>query len=61
MFRAIKKFHNNEEGMEAVQVAMILAFAAVIVLLVWAFWAPISGWFSGTASSVEGEIQNLSQ
>ncbi|MCE2806520.1 MAG: hypothetical protein LW700_15150 [Gemmataceae bacterium] len=47
MFRALKKFHKNEEGMEAVQVAMILAFAAVIILLVWSFWAPISAWFTG--------------
>ncbi len=52
MFRALKKFHKNEEGMEAVQVAMILAFAAVIILLVWSFWNPIAAWFSGNMGDV---------
>lgn len=59
MFRALKKFHKNEEGMEAVQVAMILAFAAVIILLVWSFWGSIKTWFGDTKTTVDTTIQNL--
>ena len=56
MFRALKKFHKNEEGMEPVQVAMILAFAAVVVLLVWSFWGNISTWFSDTKTKVDAGL-----
>jgi len=59
MFRALKKFHKNEDGMEAVQVAMILAFAAVIILLVWSFWGSIKTWFGATKDDVDNTINNL--
>lgn len=59
MFRALKKFHKNEDGMEAVQVAMILAFAAVIILLVWSFWGSIKTWFGPTKDDVDNTINNL--
>lgn len=38
-------FHNRSEGLEALQIVMILAIAAVCLVFVKAFWTPLSQWF----------------
>jgi hypothetical protein len=41
----LKKLHNDEEGLEALQVVIILAIAAIIIALVKIFWGTIKSWF----------------
>jgi Flp pilus assembly pilin Flp len=43
----LARFHRDEDGIEAIQVVMILAFGAVVLVAAWAFWDKISGWASG--------------
>jgi hypothetical protein len=58
--RAAHKFHNNESGLEALQVVMIIAIAALCLSVIKYFWDSnirdwvinlvnqITGWTSGT-------------
>ena len=51
---AFNKFHNDEAGLEALQVVMILAVAAVALIAVKGQWETIKTWFedvSGQATS----------
>ena len=41
---AVKAFHNDEDGLEAVQVVMIVAVAAVILIGAMAFGQEIFNW-----------------
>lgn len=59
MLRALKKFHKNEEGMEAIQVAMIIAAGAVIILLIWSQWTTISSWFTSTTTGTGGVTDKI--
>ena len=43
---AIRKFNNDEAGLEALQVVMILAVAAVALIAVKTQWTTISQWYS---------------
>ena len=47
MQNAIRKFHNDEAGLEALQVVMILAIAAVALIAVKTQWTTIKGWYDG--------------
>jgi hypothetical protein len=61
--KAAQKFHENESGLEALQVVMIIAIAALVLLVVKYFWdnniyswvkqlvTSITGWTSGTSGS----------
>ena len=42
---AFTKFHNDEAGLEAMQVVMILAVAAVALIVVKTQWNLVKGWF----------------
>ncbi len=42
---AVSKFHNDEAGLEALQVVMILAVAAVALIVVKTQWDTIRQWF----------------
>ncbi len=42
---SFKKFHNDEAGLEALQVVMILAVAAVALIVVKTQWDVIRKWF----------------
>jgi len=50
--RAIRGFHEDEEGLEALQVVMIIAIAAVILLFIRMYWRQISNWFAGLISQI---------
>jgi|688.fasta_scaffold14056_1 Flp pilus assembly pilin Flp len=53
--QAIYRFHKNEDGIEAIQVVMILAIAAVALIVVRTQWSSIKGWFNEQVSdSVDG-------
>lgn len=47
-------FHTDEDGMETMQIVMIIAVAAIVLLFVKSQWETISGWASGLISQVTG-------
>ncbi len=44
---AMKKFHNDEDGLEAVQVVMIVAIAALVLIAMSKFGTDIVKWAKG--------------
>ena len=42
---SLRKFHQNEKGLEALQVVMIIAIAAVCLIAVKYKWDEIRDWF----------------
>lgn len=48
----IKKFHNNEDGMEAIQVVIIIAIAAVVLMAVKLMWPQIESFFKTSVSKI---------
>jgi hypothetical protein len=50
--RSIRKFHEDEAGMEALQVVMIIAIGAVILLAIVKLWPTVKSWFSEQTSEV---------
>ena len=43
-------FHDDEGGMETMQIVMIIAVAAIVLLTVRSFWDEIKGWAQGLVS-----------
>ena len=41
---SVKRFHNEEKGMEALQVVLIIAVAAVIMAFFVRFWPDVRDW-----------------
>lgn len=54
-FDAIQKFVNDEDGLEAVQVVMITAIAALVLIVFMTFWDQIKGWASGLIQQIVGK------
>ncbi len=52
---AVSKFHNDEAGLEALQVVMILAVAAVALIVVKGQWDTIRDWFTKVMGEGVGE------
>jgi len=42
--KGIKNLHNDEDGMETLQVVMIVGIGAVILIVLIAFWKEIKTW-----------------
>ncbi|MBL8798564.1 MAG: hypothetical protein JNM56_32005 [Planctomycetia bacterium] len=42
--QALRAFHEDEDGMEALQVVIIVAIAAVVLGLLKIFWPEIKSW-----------------
>ncbi len=42
----LRKFHEDETGIEAIQVVMILAIAAVALIVIKSQWENIKSWFN---------------
>lgn len=53
--KSVKKFHNDERGLEALQVVMIIAVAAVIMLLVRNYYDDIKEWVTGLVDQMTGD------
>jgi hypothetical protein len=51
---AVREFHEDEEGLETLQVVMIIAVAAVILLLVKSQWGNIRDWFNALIEQILG-------
>lgn len=52
MQKTIRALHDDEEGISAIQVVMILAIAAAILGLVKVSWSPIKNWWLRNISNV---------
>ncbi len=48
----LKKFHRNEAGLEALQVVMIIAIAALFLIAVKFQWQTIEQWFKDLVKSI---------
>jgi hypothetical protein len=53
-WRTVREFHNDEAGLEALQVVMILAVAAVALIAVKTQWNNISQWFKSVMEQGTG-------
>jgi Flp pilus assembly pilin Flp len=52
---SVKAFDRDEDGIESIQVVMILAFGAVVMVAAWAFWDQIKGWADGLIQGILGK------
>lgn len=48
----LNKFHNDEAGLEALQVVMIIAIAAVFLIFIKTQWNTIKSWAEGLIKGV---------
>ena len=53
--RAVRNFHEDEQGLEALQVVMILAIAAVCLILVKSKWTDIKSFFTDNVDKAVGD------
>ena len=49
---ALRKLHDDEEGMESLQIIMIVAIAGVVFALVRVYWVRIRLWYRLSVDSV---------
>lgn len=54
MVKVLGRFHRNEDGMEAIQVAMVIATASVILLVIWSKWTTVKTWFTNATTGASG-------
>jgi len=52
---SLNKFHNDEAGLEALQVVMILAVAAVALIVVKTQWDVVRQWFNDVMGEGVGD------
>jgi Flp pilus assembly pilin Flp len=53
--KTVRKFHENESGLEALQVVMIIAVAALCLLAIKYFWdTNIKDWVTNLINSITG-------
>ena len=50
----LKKFHKDEKGLEALQVILIVAIAAIILALLKTYWPQVKEWFSTMVDNIIG-------
>ncbi len=50
----LRRFHDDEEGLEALQVVLIVAIAAVILGLLKLYWEDVKNWFAVNAYPLLG-------
>ena len=51
---SIRKFHSDEEGLEALQVVMIIAIAAMVMIACATLGKSAVGWMNGKWSTLQG-------
>jgi len=54
MLKTIRRIHNDERGLETLQVVMIIAVAALILALVKLTWPSITAWFNKLVQAITG-------
>ena len=50
----VRRFHDDERGLEAMQVVMIIAIAALILALVKLFWSDVKNWVTPLLANIIG-------
>ena len=55
--RAVKKFHENEAGFEVLQVVMIIAVSAIVLLFVKTNWESVKTWANDLIQQILGWTQ----
>lgn len=50
----VVKFHRNEKGLEALQVILIVAIAAIILALLKLYWKDVKAWFKTMVETIIG-------
>jgi Flp pilus assembly pilin Flp len=58
---ALKAFHNDEDGLETVQVVMIIAIAAVVLIALIKFWDEIKTWVKGIFGTLKSDSSSGQQ
>jgi hypothetical protein len=56
--RKVREFDDDEEGMETIQVVMLLGLAAVVAVLIFAFWKDIKEWFNKQRDKFKSDAPN---
>lgn len=54
MFKTIRRIHEDERGLETLQVVMIIAIAAVILAIIKTFWPQIRTWAQNMINVITG-------
>lgn len=54
MFRSLRRIHEDERGLETLQVVMIIAIAALILALIKTTWPTITAWFNKLVQAITG-------
>jgi len=47
-----RQLHDDEDGMEAIQVVVILTIAFIAILMVWKTWPKIRRWFQTSVDEI---------
>ena len=50
----LKRLHSDERGLEALQVVMILAVAAIVMMLVRSYYDTIQAWTEDLVTNITG-------
>ena len=50
----LTRFHRDDRGLEALQVVMIIAVAALILALVKLFWSDVKNWVTPLVADILG-------
>jgi len=51
----LKKFDRDEKGLEALQVILIIAIAAIILALLKTYWQEVKTWFKTAVDVITGK------
>ena len=54
-FRRLRSFHRDEKGLEALQVILIVAIAAIILALLKVYWGEVKTWFRKAVEVITGK------
>lgn len=53
--KLLRNLHEDEDGMEAMQVVIIVSVAALVLLALWKFfWPPVKTWVTATLKETAG-------
>ena len=54
MLKSLRRIHEDEQGMEALQVVMIIALAAVVLFFINTYWNTIKTWLNNATKAITG-------
>ena len=54
MLNSLRRIHEDEQGLEALQVVMIIALAAVVLFFINTYWNTIKDWLNKATQAITG-------